>query len=83
MPRFSIYDPKIEAREVLLLKERPAQEGESLNKTCPFLIPVPPSSRRLKASGIYTGLMNPHNAFLRGRRGVYLTQVRSEYCTFS
>lgn len=66
MPRFSIYDPKIGAHEVLLPKQGPAQEGESLNKTCPFLIPVPPSSRGLKASGIYTDLMNPHNAFLRG-----------------
>lgn len=37
-------------------------ESKLLYKTYTFGIPVPPSSRGFKASGIYSGLMNPHNA---------------------
>lgn len=80
-PRSSIHDPKVGACEVLLPEQGPAQEegqpeGESLHKTHPFRLPVPLSSRGLKASIFYTDLINPHNVPLWSRWWIYSTQTQ-------
>ena len=94
-PRSSIRDPKVGACEVLLPEQGPAQEegqpeGESLHKIHSFRLPVPPSSRGLKAS-VFTlisliltmSLCEAGGEFIRhGHRGLLSlpqTTARSEY----